>query len=683
MPPAAQSEIDPLKSFMAGAFDAGTRRPCPLIATRFDVIIDGGLAVVATSRTFRNVERSSIEVTITFPVPVHAVLFALEARTGERVLKAHVRRKDQARADYEEALERGKSAVLHEEVLRGVHMLSVGHLAPNAEIEVRATWAMPLTNVNGHGRLTIPLTVGDVYGRSGLADSDELIHGGLLQAGTLTVDCRDGTATLLGSRLQDGQAAISLNAPVEIEVAGWTPRDLPGRAADGGSVTLRIAPHGGGEAALDLALIIDHSGSMNERLSGAHGAVSKHQAAVAALATAAQWFSAADIADLWEFDDNPGHIGSTRDAPLRGLIASLSVPHGGTEIGRALECVIARSAARDVLLITDGKSHALDVQALAQSGRRFSVVLIGSDSLEARVGHLAALSGGEIFVAASADIAAVVAAAIRALRHPRDASSSADAIREHRGGMELSARLKSGDASSDQTIESRAAAAVVANLRLSGLSENAAAALAEAEGLVTHLTSLILVDEAAAAQDGIPSTRKIALRAPDTFNDLMAAALPPASRAMMAMPFKRMRPSATGTTRSFHIGGGSPSRPASDDNFSLRAFMASPPTAPPQDDIAALSAQIDWDNAPGRLHKGDLSSLDRNLGRIIRDLAKDAACVDWAKKIGCTPVVLVIGLLASAAAGRSRSAERVARGIIGDKLAPAVVAAITRHLSGG
>src|ERR1700751_3799380 len=99
-----------------------------------------------------------------------------------------------------------------------------------------------------------------------------------------------------------------------------------------------------------------------------------------------------------------------------GLSRRFNPPDGGTEIGRALETVIAKSNAPDILMLTDGKSHALDVQSLARSGRRITVVLIGEDSLEANVGHLAALTGGGIFIAAGHDIAPAVAAALRALR---------------------------------------------------------------------------------------------------------------------------------------------------------------------------------------------------------------------------------------------------------------------------
>src|SRR5215471_9614452 len=152
---APQTRIDPLKAFMAGKSAAAS--PMPLVATRFDVIIDAGLAIVTTTRVFRNNEAGSIEATLTFPVLVHATLFALQARIGDRVLTARAKRKDAARADYEAAIDRGKTAVLHEEVLRGVHMLSVGHVPPGQEVTVEFRWAMVATNIDGRCQLRIPL----------------------------------------------------------------------------------------------------------------------------------------------------------------------------------------------------------------------------------------------------------------------------------------------------------------------------------------------------------------------------------------------------------------------------------------------------------------------------------------------------------------------------------------------
>jgi hypothetical protein len=676
---APQTRIDPLHAFIAGGFVAGTPRPVPLVATRFDVLIDGGLAVVTTSRTFRNAESQSIEATITFPVPVHATLFALKARIGDRVLDARAKRKDAAREDYESALERGKTAVLHEEVLRGVHMLTVGHVAPGAEIEVRSSFAVALTNLNGRGTLRIPLTVGDIYGRSGLPDSDDLAHGGTLPLGDLAVECRGGSAVLIGGALEDERAKIGLDAPIDLEVTGWSPRDLIGRAADGRTVTLRIEPTAAGEASLDVAILVDHSGSMQEACAGDRGGLTKHQAAVGALGRVARTVEKSDMVDLWEFDDALTFVGSTRveerrQADLGTLVRALSGPRGGTEIGGSLDRVLSRSKAHDVLLITDGKSHALDVQALAQRGRRISAVLVGEDSLEANVGHLAVLTGGEIFVAAGADLAAALEGAVRSLKIPHQAPAPIDGtpqrVAVRRGGMSISARWQPTDTTTGDALTLRAVAAMAASLALPAMATESAAQLAEVEGLVTHLTSLILIDEAATQEASIPSTRKVALPTPRT------AAMPVmAAAALMPEPFvssarrvaPRARPFAKGPAR----GSGLLSRLHSFLDIEGSSDDEAPAAAsePQRDrfDGGGLADAIGWDQAPDRLQAGDLADLDPTVARAIRDLAARAEVIELAKNLALDPLMLVIGLLARIVADRNRSAARIARAIFGKR----------------
>ena len=160
---------NPLGAYALPAVVTGTTQPVPLISTRFMVQIEGGLATVSAERVFRNAELASIEATLTFPVPIHATLFELQARIGERVLVAQTQRRQTARETYEGALDRGKTTVLHEEVLRGVHQLSVGHVAPGQVVAIVSTWTVPLSAAPGGAMLHIPVSVGDIYGRSPLA----------------------------------------------------------------------------------------------------------------------------------------------------------------------------------------------------------------------------------------------------------------------------------------------------------------------------------------------------------------------------------------------------------------------------------------------------------------------------------------------------------------------------------
>src|SRR5262245_12212043 len=643
---APQMIVDPLYALVAGGFVSGTKHPIPLIATRFNVDLNHGLAIVSATRIFRNAEDSSIEATITFPIPVHAVLFNLETRIAGRVLKARAQRKSQARDSYEGALERGKTAVLHEEVLRGVHMLSVGHIPGGAEIEVSATWTMTLTNLNGRGQLRIPLTVGDIYGRSGLPDSDDLTYGAPVQTAELKVQCRDGEVALLHGRLNDGRAQVPLNAPIDLEVSGWTPVDLRGRAADGREVVLRVEPASFGDADVNVGVVIDHSGSMGETCSSDHRRLTKHQSVLAGLQTIAAQIGHSDVIDLWEFDNVHRHVGSGRGRNgFQSLIGRLSEPAGGTEIGAALAGVTAQSQARDVLLVTDGKSHTLDVQAFARTGRRFSVVLVGEDSLEANVGHLAALTGGEIFVSAGADLAEVLNAALCSLRTKHDPVSPITGrpqrISVRRAGMTLTAEWQEVKGSMEGAErERRAVAALAASVALPALDTETAARFAESEGLVTHLTSLVLVDEHGAVQEGIPATRKVALPSPR----LMAAAC---QRGI-----------------AFDLDDRAFSQPIAPEPS--RAFL--PPIAGKSSraDLSILANKIDWDAASQRLQAGDISALDRDVARAIQYAAALPEVVVLAQRLALHPVALVIGLIARSESSRSRSAARLAKAILCD-----------------
>jgi hypothetical protein len=700
MPPIApQTTTDPLHAFVAGAFIRHTQRPLPLVSTRFDVVIEAGLAVVAATRVFRNAEEESIEATITFPVPVHATLFALTAKIGERSLEARARRKQAAREEYEDAIDRGKTAVLHEEVLRGVHMLSVGHIPPGVEIEIRTCWAQTLAHAGDSGALRIPLTVGDIYGRSPMPDSDDLIHGGPLQFARLSVECRDGEVRFRGASLVDGLAQAPLNAPIDIEVRGWTPKDLVGLAADGRPVVLRIEPMREIEAPLSAAVLVDHSGSMDEQCSAnAKRADSKHRAVIAGLKATARDLREADVIDLWEFDDAVRRIGSTSrgkvGASFSDLIARLRAPSGGTEIGQALQAAITGSAARDILLITDGKSYALDVHALARCGRRVSVVLVGDDSLEANVGHLAALTGGEVFVAGGADLKAVIEIAMRSLRIACEPAAAVDAAPEtvsaRRAGMRITAswRGETRGAGADRTVEAHAVAAFATALAFAAAPEAIAAQLAENEGLVTHLTSLVLVDEAAVSQEGVPATRKIALPSPG----VQAVAAPAAGFARMSRreaacpeemaksvyacePISALAPM---SKRLADVFGGMISL-SREDVRQAEAGEAECKEKSDSGSLRRLAETIPWDLASRDLQAGRLDALDPETAKAIREAAALPEVIAAAAKLNITPVVLAVALLALTQATLHRSAERIVRAVLGKTL-PAEAEEVARVL---
>lgn len=608
MPTASSAVLhDPLQIFLGRR---AANHPVPLVATDFDVVIDGGLAIVTTTRLFRNSEENPIEATLTFPMPVHATLFELKVKIAGRELTARAQNRNTARATYEGAIERGKSAVLHEEVLRGIHMLSVANIPAGAEIEVRTQWVATLTVVSATGHLRIPVTVGDVYGKSPLADADDLKTGGEPLSGTLTVHAPDAQVRLAGGTLAGGKARLVLNRPIDLAIADWRPGIVRGNAADGRAVSLDLQPAPAPDASLNIALLVDHSGSMQDQASP--GRASKHDLVVAALRKLS-----GDSIDLWEFDSRVRRIGTGR---LAQLVDQLSKPAGGTEIGAALTAAIEGSATDGILLITDGKSHALDVQGLARKGRRISVVLVGEDSLEANVGHLAALTGGDIIVSGGADLDDLLVSALASLR---GAGRPADKQTFRRAGMSVT--VSHGASSGESSVISRAVAAAAASFLLPTLSTAEAADLAEREGLVTHLTSLVLVDEAGATQEALPAQRPVALPSPALAESVMDFAAP--------SPAFRLRRSQRISTQL-------------DGEQMARRF----------------ALKIDWASDPQRLLAGDLSQLPQTLREILMVIAQKDGIRQAAASLGMEPLLLLIAVLAHHAG--DRAAMRIARRLL-------------------
>jgi len=641
--------------------------PVPLVGEHMRIKVRNGVALVSREQIFRNAEKGSIEATLTFPVPVHATLHRLAAKIGERTLNAVAKRCDEAREDYEEAIDQGKTTVLHEEKVRGVHILSVAHIPPGAEIAVTHAWVAPLMP-RGDSRwlLRVPVTVGDIYGSSPFGDADDLVtSNAVVHEADVEVDAGSAVATIRGSA-GAGRTRVKLDGPVDIEITGLDHTAARGIAADGRGVELSVTRDPGGDAAIDAAIVVDRSGSMGDAASELQdGRPSKHKTVIAGLLEVSRTLRPTDRTQLWQFDDKVELVGKP-GAPLAKAIARLGAPRGGTDIGHALSTVIAASTVADIVLITDGLSYALDVQALANSGRRFTVVLVGADALDANVGHLAALTGGQIVLATgSADAAAAVSAAIASTRHTKlarqpgkwpleSASVSANgAIVEAK--WRTAASVPAGER--DFAIAVGAMAAAVA---LPQLVEHDAARVAEEHGIVCHLTSLVLVDEVGAQQEDLPGQRKVALMAPAvrTANGYYRLAQRGKRgwqpQALQSWPNSWKTLWQTIDSLTPHH---TPGVAASIQSYAERGGRA-------VRTLAEAAARINWSNDPEALRLGNLEGLSIDVAVFLVTISERADVLALATPKR-KPIAIAIGLAAQSIAKTNRTAARVARAILG------------------
>jgi hypothetical protein len=255
----------------------------------------------------------------------------------------------------------------------------------------------------------------------------------------------------------------------------------------------------------------------------------------------------------------------------------------------------------------------------------------------------------------------------------------------HRSGMAITATWTAPATPPADAAMTRAAGAYAASLRLARLPQSAAAALAEREGLVTHLTSLILVDEQGAVQPGIPATRKVALPSPATFAPSQAGMIVrcaaahdftvalSAGRVMSLAPTAQHAPDAGRVKRSI-----SPydaegrtralerlkAKRVADAALAALDDASDAAEATQMKSLARLVRLIDWRNEGQRLSEGNMIALASEVADAIDGAANYGAVRRLAKRLGLAPRVLVIALLARAASPHDRHADRVARAIL-------------------
>ena len=92
-------------------------------------------------------------------MPLEAAFLGLEIEIGARRLIARAKRTDQARREYETAIDEGNTAVLLEQADEGLYTASLGNLLAGESAVIRYRYAELLDVVQGSARLRIPTVI--------------------------------------------------------------------------------------------------------------------------------------------------------------------------------------------------------------------------------------------------------------------------------------------------------------------------------------------------------------------------------------------------------------------------------------------------------------------------------------------------------------------------------------------
>ena len=136
---------------------------CPLKHTDVKANIAGFIARVTVTQTFHNPYDEKIEAVYVFPLPHTAAIDDMTMTIGDRRIVGLIKRRAEAEALYQEAIQQGKTASLLEQERPNIFTQSVGNIEPNDEVRIEISYVDVLDYDMGTYEFHFPMVVGPRY----------------------------------------------------------------------------------------------------------------------------------------------------------------------------------------------------------------------------------------------------------------------------------------------------------------------------------------------------------------------------------------------------------------------------------------------------------------------------------------------------------------------------------------
>jgi Ca-activated chloride channel family protein len=143
----------------------------PLRHTKVTIEVTAFVARTAVEQVFVNPFDHPVEAIYTFPLGDRAAVDDFELTVGDRTIRGEIKRREDARAIYEEARAAGYQAALLDQERPNIFTQSVANLEPGKAITVRLRTVETLRYERGTYRLAFPLVVGPRYVPGGVVDA--------------------------------------------------------------------------------------------------------------------------------------------------------------------------------------------------------------------------------------------------------------------------------------------------------------------------------------------------------------------------------------------------------------------------------------------------------------------------------------------------------------------------------
>lgn len=152
----------------SGALDAYGRDgkvlgQCPLKHTAVDAKVSGYTARVTVKQIFRNPFNQKIEARYRFPLSHEGAVDDMTMKVGKRIVQGEIKRKEDARQIYQQAMIAGNVASLLEQERTNVFTQSIANLESGKEIEITIKYTEILNYKDGAFQFVLPTVVGERF----------------------------------------------------------------------------------------------------------------------------------------------------------------------------------------------------------------------------------------------------------------------------------------------------------------------------------------------------------------------------------------------------------------------------------------------------------------------------------------------------------------------------------------
>lgn len=135
----------------------------PLKDTRVDVAVSGVIADVKVRQIYRNEGVRPINASYVFPASTRAAVYAMRMQLGNEIIVAKIKEREQAKREFEQAKEEGKSASLLEQQRPNVFSMSLANIMPQEQVEIELRYTELLIPTENVYEFVFPTVVGPRY----------------------------------------------------------------------------------------------------------------------------------------------------------------------------------------------------------------------------------------------------------------------------------------------------------------------------------------------------------------------------------------------------------------------------------------------------------------------------------------------------------------------------------------